>query len=173
MEPISPTETKDEIVEKLILSEDYFSKEEYEVFKDKTLINFLPTNRRVLLRAVEAEVKTRGGIILPSLGPDKMSPHQRCVAMVVACAADCRFWTDSEGKQIKGATINPGDFVLYSKNAESPFDLFGHNFIMISDFDIHGKIPSNDEFVNGLIATNDPWVTLRSQMVKQSEINKK
>lgn len=174
MDAIKPDEQqmKGSVVESLKFDKEAFTKEEYEVFKDKTLINFLPTNRRVLLRAVQTEQKTKSGIYLPVTTPDKMDPHQRCVAMVVSCAADCRFWTDSQGNQIKGASINPGDFVLYSKNAETNFDLFGEQFIMVSDFDIHGKVPSNDEFLNNFIATNDPWVTLRSQMINKDDVNK-
>ena len=102
---------------------------------------------------------------------DKMASNQRSIAMVVAIAPDAIMWKDNTGKPLEGVDqVKPGDFVMYAKSDESEININGEEFVMVSHFGVHGKIPSDPKFLEKFMGTSDPWMYLRKDMVSKESM---
>ena len=88
--------------------------------------NVQPLGDRVLVKVLEAEEKTKGGIVLPDTAKEK--PQQ---AEVVAVG---------NGKVQDGKTIplevKVGDKVLYGRYSGTELDLEGEDYLMLKEDDI-------------------------------------
>lgn len=90
-----------------------------------------PLGDRVLLKQVEAEEKTAGGIVIPDTAKEK--PQQAEVVEV------------GEGKKKKGGSIIPlsvkkGDRVLYGKYSGTEVSIDGQDYLIVREEDILGII---------------------------------
>ena len=85
-------------------------------------MGFRPLHDRVLVRRVEAEEKTAGGIIIPDTAKEK---PQR--GTVVAAGP---------GKKDEPITVKSGDTVLYSKYAGTEISLEGADYLILRETDI-------------------------------------
>ncbi len=88
-----------------------------------------PIGQRVLVKRIEAEEKTAGGIVLPDTAKEK--PQE---AEVVALGTGGR---DDDGKLIE-FTVKVGDVVLISKYGGTDIKVDGTDHLIISEGDILG-----------------------------------
>ena len=92
-------------------------------------MKFRPLHDRVLLRRLESESKTAGGIIIPDTAKEK--PAQ---AEVVAVGTGTR---DENGKLVTLA-VKEGDIVLFSKWSGSEVSIDGEDLLVVKESDIMG-----------------------------------
>lgn len=90
-----------------------------------------PLGQRVLLKRIEAEEKTAGGLYLPDTAKEK--PQE---ALVVAVGTGGR---DDQGKLID-FTVKENDRVLISKYGGTEVKIDGVDYLIISESDILGII---------------------------------
>jgi chaperonin GroES len=90
-----------------------------------------PMGQRVLVRRLEAEETTAGGIVLPDTAKEK--PQE---AEVVELGTGGK---DEDGKTIE-FTVKKGDKVLISKYGGTDIKIGGEDMLIISESDILGII---------------------------------
>jgi chaperonin GroES len=86
-----------------------------------------PLHNRLIVKRLEEDEKTAGGIIIPDTAKEK--PQQ---GKVVAAGAGRR---DDKGKLI-AMEVQKGDRVLFSKYAGSEVNLDGEEHLIISEDDV-------------------------------------
>ena len=94
-------------------------------------MKFRPLHDRVVVKRIEAEEKTAGGIIIPDTAKEK--PQQ---AEVVSVGPGGR---DETGKLIP-IDVKPGDRVLFGKWSGTEVKLDGVEFLIMKESDIMGVI---------------------------------
>ena len=94
-------------------------------------MKFRPLHDRVLVRRVEAEAKTAGGIIIPDSAQEKPQEGE-----VVALGTGKR---DEAGKLIE-FTVKKGDKVLISKYGGTEIKIDDHTYLIMREDDILGII---------------------------------
>ena len=94
-------------------------------------MKFRPLHDRVVVKRIEAEEKTAGGIIIPDTAKEK--PQQ---GEVVAVGPGGR---DEAGKLIP-IDVQPGDRVLFGKWSGTEVKLDGEDLIIMKESDIMGII---------------------------------
>ncbi len=86
-----------------------------------------PLNDRVLVKRLEEEQKTAGGIIIPDTAKEKPQKGK-----VVAAGPGKK---DDDGKVIK-MTVKKGDIVLFAKYAGTEIKLDGEEHLVMREEDI-------------------------------------
>ena len=94
-------------------------------------MSFRPLHDRVLIRRVEAEEKTAGGIIIPDTAKEKPMEGE-----VVAVGPGAR---DESGK-VQALDVKAGDRVLFGKWSGTEIKLDGEDLIIMKESDIMGVI---------------------------------
>jgi chaperonin GroES len=94
-------------------------------------MKFRPLHDRVVLRRVEEDSKTKGGIIIPDTAQEK--PMQ---GEVIAVGPGAR---DESGK-LTPMDVQPGDLVLFGKWSGSEVKLDGVEFLIMNETDIMGVL---------------------------------
>ena len=94
-------------------------------------MNFRPLHDRVLVRRVEAEQKTAGGIIIPDTAQEKPQEGE-----VVAIGTGTR----AENGTITPLDVKPGDRVLFGKWSGTEIKLDGEDLIIMKESDVMGVI---------------------------------
>ena len=94
-------------------------------------MGFRPLHDRVLVRRVEADEKTAGGIIIPDTAKEK--PIR---AQVVAVGAGKR---DKEGK-VHALDVKAGDKILFGKWSGTEVKIDGEDLIIMKESDILGIV---------------------------------
>jgi len=94
-------------------------------------MQFRPLHDRVLLRRLEAETKTSGGIILPETAQEKSTQ-----AEVVSVGSGVR---DEAGKLIP-LDVQAGDLVLISKWGGNEVNIDGEELLIVKESDIMGVV---------------------------------
>ena len=92
-------------------------------------MGFRPLHDRVLIRRVEAEEKTLGGIIIPDTAKEKPMEGE-----VVAVGPGAR---DESGK-VQPLDVKVGDRVLFGKWSGTEIKLEGEDLIIMKESDIMG-----------------------------------
>ena len=92
---------------------------------------FRPLHDRVLVRRVEAEEKTAGGIIIPDSAKEKPSEGE-----IVAVGEGTR---DDDGDRIP-LDVKPGDRILFGKWSGTEVKLDGEELLIMKESDIMGII---------------------------------
>ena len=92
---------------------------------------FHPLGDRVLIRRVEEEEKTKGGIIIPDTAKEK--PQE---GAVVAVGPGAR---DEKGERIP-LEVKRGDRILFGKWSGSEVKLDGEDLLIMKESDILGVI---------------------------------
>lgn len=95
------------------------------------MTTFRPLHDRVLLRRLESDAKTAGGIIIPDTAKEK--PAQ---AEVVATGTGTR---DENGK-LQPLDVKAGDIVLFSKWSGTEVTIDGTELLVVKESDIMGVI---------------------------------
>lgn len=94
-------------------------------------MKFRPLHDRVLLRRVEADEKTAGGIIIPDTAKDKPQEGE-----IVAVGSGSR---DEAGKVVP-LDVKAGDKVLFSKWSGTEVTLDGEELLVMKESDIMGIV---------------------------------
>jgi chaperonin GroES len=92
-----------------------------------------PLHDRILVKQLEEEEKTAGGIIIPDTAKEK--PQE---GRIVAVGPGKR---DKEGNRIS-PDVKAGDRVLFAKWAGTEFKLGGREYMIMKEDDILGVIES-------------------------------
>jgi len=92
-------------------------------------MGFRPLHDRVLIRRVEAEEKTLGGIIIPDTAKEKPMEGE-----VVAVGPGAR----GEDGKIQALDVKAGDRVLFGKWSGTEVKLDGEDLIIMKESDIMG-----------------------------------
>ena len=94
-------------------------------------VNFRPLHDRVVVRRVESEEKTAGGIIIPDTAKEKPSEGE-----VVSVGAGAR---DENGK-VQPLDVKAGDRVLFGKWSGTEVKLNGQDLLIMKESDIMGIV---------------------------------
>ena len=94
-------------------------------------MSFRPLHDRVLLKPVEQDAKTKGGIIIPDTAKEK--PVQ---GKVIAVGPGAR---DEDGK-LRPLDVKVGDIVLYGKWSGTEVVVDGEDVLIVKESDIMGII---------------------------------
>ena len=94
-------------------------------------MNFRPLHDRVLVRRVEAEEKTAGGIIIPDTAKEKPQEGE-----VLAVGAGTR---DETGKLVE-LDVKAGDRILFGKWSGTEVKLDGQDLLIMKESDILGVL---------------------------------
>lgn len=94
-------------------------------------MSFRPLHDRVLVRRVEAEEKTAGGIIIPDSAKEKPAEGE-----IVAVGAGAR---DEDGDRIP-LDVQVGDRVLFGKWSGTEVKVGGEDLLIMKESDILGVI---------------------------------
>lgn len=92
---------------------------------------FRPLHDRVVVRRVESEAKTAGGIIIPDTAKEKPQEGE-----IVAVGSGAR---DDSGK-IVALDVKAGDRVLFGKWSGTEVKLNGEDLLIMKESDIMGII---------------------------------
>ena len=92
---------------------------------------FRPLADRVLVKRVEQEAKTKGGILIPDAAKEKPQEGE-----VMAVGPGAR---DDTGKRVE-PEVKPGDRVLFGKWSGSEVKLDGEDLIIMKESDILGIV---------------------------------
>lgn len=93
--------------------------------------NFRPLHDRVVVRRIEAEEKTKGGIIIPDTAKEKPAEGE-----IVAVGSGVR---DDQGKLVP-LDVKVGDRVLFGKWSGTEVKLDGVDLLIMKEADIMGVI---------------------------------
>ena len=94
-------------------------------------MSFRPLHDRVLVRRVEAEEKTAGGIIIPDAAKEKPAEGE-----VVAVGAGNK----AEDGKVTPLDVKAGDRVLFGKWSGTEVKLNGEDLLIMKESDILGII---------------------------------
>ena len=94
-------------------------------------MNFRPLHDRVLVKRVEAEEKTSGGIIIPDSAKEKPQEGE-----VVAAGAGAK---DESGK-VTPLDVKAGDRILFGKWSGTEVKIDGQDLLIMKESDILGII---------------------------------
>ena len=93
--------------------------------------NFRPLHDRVVVRRVESEEKTKGGIIIPDTAKEKPQEGE-----IIAVGSGAR---DESGKLVP-LDVKAGDRVLFGKWSGTEVKLDGQDLLIMKESDIMGII---------------------------------
>ena len=99
-------------------------------------MNFRPLHDRVLVRRVEAEEKTAGGIIIPDTAKEKPQEGE-----VVAIGTG----TKSEDGKVTPLDVKAGDRILFGKWSGTEVKIDGEDLLIMKEADIMGVIEKSVE----------------------------
>ena len=94
-------------------------------------MSFRPLHDRVLVRRVEAEEKTAGGIIIPDTAKEKPQEGE-----VLAVGPGAR---DETGKRVE-LDVKAGDRILFGKWSGTEVKIEGEDLIIMKESDILGVL---------------------------------
>ena len=94
-------------------------------------MGFRPLHDRVVVKRIEAELKTAGGIIIPDTAKEKPQEGE-----VVAVGAGAR---DESGKVV-ALDVKAGDKVLFGKWSGTEVKIDGQDLLIMKESDILGVI---------------------------------
>ena len=101
-------------------------------------MNFRPLHDRVLVRRVEAEEKTAGGIIIPDTAKEKPQEGE-----IVAVGPGAR---DESGKLV-ALDVKAGDRVLFGKWSGTEVRIDGQDLLIMKESDILGIVGDGDGII--------------------------
>ncbi len=94
-------------------------------------MKFRPLHDRVVVKRVEAEQKTAGGIIIPGTAQEKPQEGE-----IVAVGPGAR---DDKGALV-ALTVKPGDKVLFGKWSGTEVKIDGQDLLIMKEADILGIV---------------------------------
>jgi chaperonin GroES len=97
-------------------------------------MNFRPLHDRVVVRRIEADTKTKGGIIIPDTVKEKPQEGE-----IVAVGPGIR---DENGK-LNPLDVKAGDRVLFGKWSGSEVKIDGQDLLIMKESDIMGIVEAD------------------------------
>jgi chaperonin GroES len=94
-------------------------------------MTFRPLHDRVLVRRIEAEAKTAGGIIIPDTAQEKPQEGE-----IVSVGSGIR----AEDGTVTPLDVKAGDKILFGKWSGSEVKLDGEDLIIMKEVDILGVV---------------------------------
>ena len=94
-------------------------------------MSFRPLQDRVLVRRIEQEEKTAGGIIIPDTAQEKPMEGE-----VVACGPGAR----AETGKITPLDVKPGDRILFGKWSGTEVKIDDGDFVIMKESDLLGVV---------------------------------
>ena len=94
-------------------------------------MKFRPLHDRVVVQRVDAEEKTKGGIIIPDTAKEK--PQEGKVIAVGPGARD-------EGGKLQPLDVKAGDRILFGKWSGTEIKLDGVDYLIMKESDIMGIV---------------------------------
>jgi chaperonin GroES len=94
-------------------------------------MRFRPLHDRVVVRRVELEEKTAGGIIIPDTAKEKPMEGE-----IIAVGSGAR----SEDGKLQPLDVKPGDRILFGKWSGTEIKLDGEELLIMKEADIMGVI---------------------------------
>jgi chaperonin GroES len=94
-------------------------------------MNFRPLHDRVLVRRVEAEEKTAGGIIIPDTAKEKPQEGE-----VIAAGSG----TKAEDGKVTPLDVKAGDRILFGKWSGTEVRVDGEDLLIMKESDILGIV---------------------------------
>ena len=98
---------------------------------------FRPLHDRILVRRIEAEEKTAGGIIIPDTAKEKPQEGE-----VIAVGSGAR---DEAGKLVE-LDVKVGDRILFGKWSGTEIKLDGEDLLIMKESDVMGVIEQSVAF---------------------------
>ncbi|SNS60131.1 co-chaperone GroES [Antarctobacter heliothermus] len=92
-------------------------------------MSFTPLHDRVLVRRIEGDAKTSGGLIIPDTAKEKPQEGE-----IVAVGAGAK---DEDGERI-AMDVKAGDRILFGKWSGTEIKLGGENLMIMKESDILG-----------------------------------
>jgi chaperonin GroES len=99
-------------------------------------MHFRPLHDRVLVRRIEAEEKTAGGIIIPDTAKEKPQEGE-----VIAVGAGAR----NEAGELIALAVKEGDRILFGKWSGTEVKINGEDLLIMKESDILGVIEAAAE----------------------------
>lgn len=99
-------------------------------------MHFRPLHDRVLVRRIDAEAKTAGGIIIPDTAKEK--PQQ---GEIIAAGPGAR----NEQGQLVPLDVKAGDRVLFGKWSGTEIKINGEDLLIMKESDVMGIIEAQAE----------------------------
>ncbi|MEH2673847.1 co-chaperone GroES [Bradyrhizobium elkanii] len=94
-------------------------------------MHFRPLHDRVLVRRIDAEEKTAGGIIIPDTAKEKPQEGE-----IVAAGPGGR----NEQGQLVPLDVDPGDRVLFGKWSGNEVKIDGQDYLIMKESDLLGVV---------------------------------
>ena len=94
-------------------------------------MKFKPLHDRVVVRRIESDEKTSGGLIIPDTAKEKPADGE-----VLSIGAGAR---DEDGKRVK-LDVKKGDKILFGKWSGTEITLDGEELLIMKESDIMGII---------------------------------
>lgn len=94
-------------------------------------MSFRPLHDRILVRRVESQEKTKGGIIIPDTAKEKPSEGE-----VVAVGPGAR----NEAAQVQALDVKAGDRILFGKWSGTEIKINGEDLLIMKEGDVLGII---------------------------------
>jgi chaperonin GroES len=94
-------------------------------------MTFRPLHDRILVRRIEADEKTAGGIIIPDTAKEKPQEGE-----VIAVGPGAR----NEAGQLQPLDVTAGDRILFGKWSGTEIKLDGEDLIIMKESDVMGVI---------------------------------
>jgi chaperonin GroES len=94
-------------------------------------MKFRPLHDRVVVRRIEAEEKTKGGIIIPDTAKEKPQEGE-----VIAAGPGAR----NESGKVTPLDLQPGDRILFGKWSGTEVRIDGEDLLIMKESDIMGVI---------------------------------
>ena len=94
-------------------------------------MSFTPLHDRVLIRRIEGDAKTSGGLIIPDTAKEKPQEGE-----IVAVGAGAK---DEDGERI-AMDVKAGDRILFGKWSGTEIKLDGEDLMIMKESDILGVI---------------------------------
>jgi chaperonin GroES len=94
-------------------------------------MHFRPLHDRVLVRRIDAEEKTAGGIIIPDTAKEKPQEGE-----IIAAGAGGR----NEQGQLIPIDVKPGDRVLFGKWSGTEVKIDGQDYLIMKESDLLGVV---------------------------------
>ena len=94
-------------------------------------MKFTPLHDRVLVRRIEGEEKTKGGLIIPDTAKEKPSEGE-----VISVGEGAR----KDSGELIAPVVKPGDRILFAKWSGTEVKIDGEDLLIMKESDIMGVI---------------------------------
>ena len=99
-------------------------------------MSFRPLHDRILVRRVESEEKTKGGIIIPDTAKEKPQEGE-----VIAVGPGAR----NDAGQVQALDVKVGDRILFGKWSGTEIKINGADLLIMKESDVMGIIEAQAE----------------------------